>query len=154
MREEKLVDPRRGKSVLTKDGAEDHTQSGGPLASALNILQRDNLGDRVRELIRSERLAIAAREEGYETFEEADDFNVPDDDTFDPATPYEEVFEGSVQEDMQLRYKHQQDQLKKADAARVQEFLAAMDPEVLEEAYAKVRPAPKVPAAPAEPAKK
>lgn len=147
MKEDKLIDPRRGRSVLDERGREDHRESGGPLAAALNIVQRDNLGDRVRELIRSERLAIAAREEGYESFEEADDFEV-DDDQFDPQTPYEEVFEGSIQEDMAERFKHQQVQLRSANAERVKEFLAAMDPAVLDAAYSELRPAAQPPAAP------
>lgn len=154
MKEEKLIDPRRGRSELDERGREDHSKSGGPLAIALNVVQRDNLGERVREMIRSERLALAAREEGYETFEEADDFNVPDDDTFDPQTPYEEVFEGSIQEDMAERYRHQQEQLKDAHPARVKEFLAAMDPQVLDDVYRELRPAPKAPATAAEPLKK
>lgn len=147
MTEEKPIDPRRGRSALDKRGHEDHTKSGGPLAAALKIIQRDNLGERVRELIRSEKLALAAAEAGYESFEEADDFDVPDDDTFDPQTPYEEIFEGSIQEDVAERFKHQQDQLKAAKAEELKAFLAAMDPKELEAALAQVRPP-----GPAEPA--
>lgn len=48
--------------------------------------------DRIRELIRSERLRQEAEAAGHESFEEADDFDIGDD--FDPSSPYEEAFEG------------------------------------------------------------
>lgn len=127
MVEEKLIDPRKGRAVLNNEGHEDHSKGGGPLAAALNLVQRDNLGDRVRDLIKSERLALDAAQAGYETFEEADDFNIADDDTFDPQTPYEEVFEGSVQEDMAARFEEQKAQLKNVKADKLKEFLSGMD---------------------------
>lgn len=49
--------------------------------------------ERIRALIRSERLAAEAAAAGAETWEEADDFDIGDD--FDPESPYEEVFEGA-----------------------------------------------------------
>lgn len=48
-------------------------------------------------MVRSERLAQEAMAAGYETFEESDDFDIPDD-PLDPATPYENEFEPSLQE--------------------------------------------------------
>lgn len=148
MREEKLLpDPTRSKSVLTDTGGEDHSNSGGPLVAAVMIAQRDNLGERVRALIRSEKLALEAASAGYESFEEADDFDIPDDDTFDPQTPYEEVFEGSVQEDMAERYKHQQEQLKKLTPQQLKEFLAAMDPKSLRQAVDELVPPEAAPSA-------
>lgn len=146
MVEDKLIDPRQGKSIIDKDGNEDHSQAGGPLAVALRIEQRDSLGDRVRELIRSEKLALEALEAGYETFEEADDFDVPDDDTFDPQTPYEEVFAGSIQEDLVERSNYQREQLKNMSKEQAKEFLGAMDPTVVREVLAELEPAPIAPA--------
>lgn len=128
MKEEKLTHPMLGKSKLTEDGSEDHSNSGGPMIAALRIEQRDNLGQRVRELILSEKLAMEAASAGYETFEDADDFDVPEDDTFDPQTPYEEVFTGSIQEDVEERTKHQRDQLRGIKSPKIKEFLEAMDP--------------------------
>lgn len=140
MPEEKVPDPRnpfsraeirRGKE---HGGArENHEHTGGQIAAALHIQHRDNIGDRVREMVHAERTRLAAIEAGYETFEEADDFDV-DDDTFDPKTPYEEVFAGSIQEDVNERYAAQQEQLKKVPAENLVEFMKAMDPKELAKA--------------------
>lgn len=126
MVEEKLIDPTKGRSELNEYGQEDHSKGGGPLAAALNLVQRDNLGDRVRELIKSEKLKLEAATAGYESFEDADDFDVGDE-TFDPQTPYEEIFEGSVKEDMTERFAEQKAQLKNVKADRIKEFLGGMD---------------------------
>lgn len=49
--------------------------------------------DRVREIIRQE-MSRKAEGEGFESFEEADDFDIPGE---DPVSPYEEVFEPVVE---------------------------------------------------------
>lgn len=100
MREEK-VDPLRSRIIHTPEGGEDHSKSGGQVAAALTVMRRDNLGERVRQMIRSEQLARDAMLQGQETFDEADDFNVGDD--YDPTSPYEEVFEGDIKEDIKQR---------------------------------------------------
>lgn len=46
--------------------------------------------DTIKELIR-QALSQEAQDAGYETFEEADDFDVGDD--YDPSSPYEEQFD-------------------------------------------------------------
>lgn len=48
------------------------------------------LAERVARLVR-QGVSQMAQDEGLETFEEAEDFDVDDD--FDPRTPYEEVFD-------------------------------------------------------------
>lgn len=65
-----------------------------PVPAALNVnLKRPiPLGERVRALVRSELLARAARDSGVDTFEDADDFEVPDD-PIDKTTPYEDNFD-------------------------------------------------------------
>lgn len=159
----KRPDPRNphSRAALTKEpGArEDHSQSGGQVAAAVNIAvhHRDNLGERVQEMVRSERMRLAALEAGYETFAEADDFDV-DDDSYDPATPYEEVFAGSIQEDVEARYKEQQEALKNTKAEELKLFLEAMDPlerqralDMMSEASNPAQPKPKKGAAPPEP---
>lgn len=50
----------------------------------------------VREMVISEKLAQDARSAGYETFEEAEDFDVDDD--YDPHTPYENDFDPTISE--------------------------------------------------------
>lgn len=158
----KKPDPRNpySRATLTKEAGarEDHSKTGGPLAAAVNIAvhHRDNLGERVQEMIRSERMALAAVQAGYETFAESDDFDV-DDDTYDPATPYEEVFAGSIQEDVEARYKEQQEALKKTKAEDLKLFLEAMDPverqralDMIGEASNPAQPKPKKGAAPSD----
>lgn len=49
------------------------------------------LGERIRKLVQNELLARELDEAGVETFEDADDFDVPED-PIDP-TPYEETFD-------------------------------------------------------------
>ncbi|AXH74307.1 MAG: hypothetical protein [Microviridae sp.] len=46
--------------------------------------------DSIRDMIRAE-LSREARENGFETWEESDDFDVGDD--YDPTSPYEEQFD-------------------------------------------------------------
>lgn len=82
---------RRRTARLDEDGRElgDST----PMSPPVGYKREPTIAERIRTMVRSEALAQAAAAAGKETFEEADDFDVPDDDTFDPATPYEEVFE-------------------------------------------------------------
>lgn len=140
MREEPPpVDPTTTKAILTEDGAEDHSQSGGKLYAALRITQQESLGDRVRALIQKE-LAEQAAAQGFESFQESDDFDIGDD--YDPSTPYEEIFEGDVIKDMEERYKTQQAKVKTAKAAALVPLLKEMDPKELDEALRAVRPSP------------
>lgn len=62
-----------------------------PMAPPVGYQRQPSLTERIRDMVRSEHLRIAALEAGQETFEEADDFEVGDD--LDPSTPYEEVFD-------------------------------------------------------------
>lgn len=62
-----------------------------PLAIPIKHRREETQDERIKRLVRSERLAQEAANAGFETFEEADDFDVGDD--FDPTSPYEEVFD-------------------------------------------------------------
>lgn len=66
--------------------------SGIPLAPPIGYIQQPTLAERIREMVKSEKLKQEVDALGAETFEEADDFDVGDD--FDPTSPYEEMFEG------------------------------------------------------------
>lgn len=66
-----------------------------PIAPPVGYKKAPTIAEQVRNLIRSERLRHEAEAQGYESFEESDDFNVGDD--FDPRSPYEEVFEPTPQ---------------------------------------------------------
>lgn len=100
MKEER-IDPMRSRARMDERGREDHSNTGGPVAAALTVTKRDDLGMRVREMIRSEQLARDAAMQQMESFEEADDFDVGDD--YDPKSPYEEVFEGNIMADVSAR---------------------------------------------------
>lgn len=62
-----------------------------PIAPPIGYKKSPSIAEQIRAMVRSEKLRQEAEAEGYETFEEADDFDVGDD--FDPKSPYEEVFE-------------------------------------------------------------
>lgn len=51
----------------------------------------ETMAEQIRRVTRMH-LSELAREQGMETFEESEDFDI-DDDSFDPASPYEEVFD-------------------------------------------------------------
>lgn len=71
------------------------TVSSAPVATHVRLSARETEVDRIRRLIRSEQMTMAALQSGHETFEEADDFDIPED-PIEPTTPYEEVFEPEV----------------------------------------------------------
>lgn len=52
--------------------------------------------EQVQAMVRSERLRQEAEEAGFESFEEADDFEIGDD--YDPETPYENDFDPPIGE--------------------------------------------------------
>jgi len=75
---------------LTPDGRRENLDP-TPVAPPVGYKAAPSLSDQIREMVRSERLALEAAQGGFETFEEADDFEVGDD--YDPSTPYEETFD-------------------------------------------------------------
>lgn len=58
-----------------------------PMAPPIGYKRQPSLAEQIREMVRSEKLAQEAAAAGAETFEEADDFDVEDDEF--PASPYE-----------------------------------------------------------------
>lgn len=62
-----------------------------PVAIPVRIQRYER--DHIREIIRQE-LSRQAEDDGFETWEDADDFDVGDD--FDPYSPYEEEFDPST----------------------------------------------------------
>lgn len=63
-----------------------------PVAMPAGFKRPETLEERIRRLVRSERFAAEMEAAGFETFDEADDFDV-EDDRPDPATPYELHFD-------------------------------------------------------------
>lgn len=113
-----------------------------PLAPPIGYKRQPSMVEVVRNMVRSERLALEAELEGYETFEESEDFEVDDD--FDtPGTEWENDYEPTVNE---LR-----------SAVREERVKRGLDPLTGEPlsggAGGSTPPAPSPPAAPAGPPK-
>lgn len=85
-----VVSGRPQVSALSEKGQE--IPDSTPHTASLGKRRAKSIRDNVVEILRSEKWREAMEENGEETFEEADDFDVDDD--FDPSTPYEEFFEG------------------------------------------------------------
>lgn len=77
------------------DGSRREIVSAIPVAPPVGYVEQPSLVERIRSMVRSEHLRYAATEAGYETFEDAEDFEIGDD--FEPHTPYEAVFDPPVQ---------------------------------------------------------
>lgn len=71
------------------------TPDPNPVRIPAGFKRPETLEEQIRRLVRSERFAVLAQEEGFETFDEADDFDV-DDDLPDPGTPYETFFDPAL----------------------------------------------------------
>lgn len=85
-----------------------------PIAPPVGYKAQASLAEQIRAMVRSERLAIEAERAGYETFEEADDFDVGDD--YDPSSPYEEVFDPTPAKELKNRKeKAEKEEKEKAD---------------------------------------
>lgn len=67
-----------------------------PVAPPVGYKKQPTMVEHIRNMIRSERLAMETAAAGAETFEESEDFDIGDD--FDPRTPYENDFDPSYQE--------------------------------------------------------
>lgn len=67
-----------------------------PMQPPVGYKKSPSISDQIAQAVRSQRLAEEAAAAGFETFEEADDFDVGDD--FDPETPFENEFDVPVKE--------------------------------------------------------
>lgn len=65
-----------------------------PMAIPAGFKRPPTLAEQVQRLVRGA-LSQAAAEKGLETFEEANDFDIPDD-PVDPSTPFEEFFDPTL----------------------------------------------------------
>ncbi|MEM2002482.1 MAG: hypothetical protein QXT77_07555, partial [Candidatus Methanomethylicaceae archaeon] len=61
-----------------------------PVVVPAGFKRPETLAEQVQRLVRTH-ISRQAEEAGFETFEDAEDFDVDDD--FDPSTPYEEIFD-------------------------------------------------------------
>lgn len=122
--EELIASHPKGKP-LTPDGREllDPT----PMAPPVGYKRQPSLSEQIREMVRSERLAADLDGLGFETLEEADDFDVGDD--FDPSSPYEEVFDPTPISELRRRQAEDQDVKKEAPATPPKKTKAPNPPE-------------------------
>lgn len=79
---------REGRRIIGKEYP-------NPIAmeAPLGFIEQKPLHEQIRDMVKNE-LSRQAEAEGFETMEEADDFDVDDD--FDPTTPFELPFEPDV----------------------------------------------------------
>lgn len=102
-----------------------------PIAPPIGYKKAPSIAEQIRNMIKSEKLRQEAEAQGYESFEEADDFDVDD---FDPKSPYEEVFEPLPQPDT--------DETMKAFASHIGDaIMAKLGPEAATEAPQHAAPA-------------
>lgn len=90
-----------------------------PMQPPIGYKKTPSLSEQIRDMIRSEKLAQDLAAQGVETFEEADDFDIPDD-PVDPSTPYEADFEGDARQAVLDAFKPEP-----REYGSVEEFLAA-----------------------------
>lgn len=82
-----LVDSDTGEvRVRTHRGSHYEDPDPTPFAPTVGVRPKQSLEERMRQMIRDE-MSYAAQQQGLETFEEADDFDV--DDEHDPSSMYE-----------------------------------------------------------------
>lgn len=67
-----------------------------PMQPPVGYKKQPSIMDHVRDMVRSEHLRREAEAAGFETAEEADDFDVGDPEDFHPETPYERHFDPVV----------------------------------------------------------
>lgn len=91
--EEDMVSPdgRPTRSMLDDNGHE--IPDPVPMAPPIGYQKQPSMMDNIRAMIRSEHLRQAAERMGAETFDEADDLDMPEADDYEPASPYEQSFE-------------------------------------------------------------
>lgn len=82
-----------------------------PVAPPANLRRGMTMSEQIQQMIRRE-VSNRAEEQGYESFEESEDFDI-DDDPVDPHTPYEAVF------DPRPPLKEKEDGSKSVDEGRV-----------------------------------
>lgn len=96
-----------------------------PMQPPIGYTRRPSLADQIRDAVRNEKLAQELAAQGVETFEEADDFDIPDD-PIDPTTPYEGDFEGDAGNALLEVHNTEQARLREQrDYGSVEEYLRA-----------------------------
>lgn len=76
-----------------------------PMAPPIGYQRQPSLAERIRDMVRSEQMRLAAGEMGAETFEESEDFDV--DDEYDPTSPWEEEFD-PIEENLRMELRQRE----------------------------------------------
>lgn len=84
-----------------------------PVAIPLKYTRMSRHNETIRQMIRAE-LSRVADDNGFESFEDADDFEVDD---LDPSSPYEQEFEGLPIKELRAKLEAASAEAKKAQAA-------------------------------------
>ena len=102
--------PRKERKRQSEDGSE--IPDSTPMEPPLGFVETVPLSQQIRDMVRSERLAQEAEAAGFETFEEADDFDVGDDLDL-PNTPYEQEFDPTPVGELRRRREEAEEQARK-----------------------------------------
>lgn len=94
---------------LDKDGNE--ALDPKPMAIPIKMQKPLTLQDKIRQMIREEQSYV---EQGYESFEDADDFDIGDD--YDPSTPYEMDFDQENYDLSDYRSEFKEEQIDKVQS--------------------------------------
>lgn len=86
-----LVDWLGGPQAAQLDADGREVPNPTPMAPPLGYKRTPSLAEQIRQMVRAEKFSQDIANQGLETFEEADDFDIGDD--FDPHSPYEADFE-------------------------------------------------------------
>ncbi len=81
---------RESKELLDDKGGE--ILDPNPMEVPVGFARPETLQESIARITRTSTIVAQARAD-YETAEEADDFDIPEDDTYDPDTPFEQVFD-------------------------------------------------------------
>lgn len=93
-----VVDPESGEVISSLDDKGREILDTTPIAPPVGFREHPSMVEVIRDMIRSEKLRQQLEDADMETFEEADDFDVGDDDDMDHSTPYENDFDPPVRE--------------------------------------------------------
>ena len=69
----------------------------------IGFVAHEPLSAQIARMVRSETLKQELENSGHETFEEADDFDIEEDDFYDPQSPYENDFDHTPLEELRRR---------------------------------------------------
>ena len=64
-----------------------------PMEVPVGFDRPETLQETIQRIMRTSEAVAEARRAAFETAEEADDFDIPEDETFDPETPFEQVYD-------------------------------------------------------------